>query len=165
MSWSRICSVSIAVILLIGIASIIPAMAGETVKLKATCTSVNTKWHQIEVGDVEGHVVAVFENKQVWVSEITGERSTAVSRGTMDFNTKTGQGTANGYSTMTYANGDKRFGSYEGKIVGKGRWKGTFTDIGGTGKYEGCKGGGTWESESLGRGISQILAEGERTFK
>ena len=165
MSWSRFCSFATAVTILIGIATINPVVAGETVKLKATCTSVNTKWHQVEVGDVEGHVVAVFENKQVWVSEITGERSTAISRGTMDFNTKTGQGTAHGYNVMTYANGDKRFGSYEGKIIGKGRWKGTFTDIDGTGKYKGCKGGGTWESESLGRGISHIVAEGERTFK
>ena len=165
MSRSRIYAVIIVLIMVFGLGTIDFSVAGETVKLKATASSVNTKWHQIEVGDVEGHVVAVFENKQVWVSEITGERSTAISRGTMDFNTKTGQGTASGYSTMTYASGDKRFGSYEGKIVGKGRWKGTFTDIGGTGKYEGCKGGGTWESQSLGRGISHLTAEGERTFK
>ena len=49
----------------------------EKVKIKATATSINTKWHQIEVGDVEGHVIAAFENTQVWTSEITGETLTS----------------------------------------------------------------------------------------
>ncbi len=142
-----------------------PALAGETVKYKATGTSINTKWHEIEVGYTEGHVVAVFQNTQVWVSEITGERVTAFSRGTMDLNKKSGQGTVKGYNVTTWASGDKRFGSYEGKMVGKGQWEGTYTDIGGTGKFDGCSGGGTWKSKSLGRGISHIESEGERTFK
>jgi hypothetical protein len=141
------------------------SLAGEKVKLKATATSVNTKWHEIEVGDEEGHVIAVLQNTQAWVSDITGERSTQFSRATMDLHKKTGQGTMQGYGVMTYSNGDKRFNKWEGKLVGKGIWKGTFTDIGGTGKYEGCTGGGTWESKSLGPGISQVVAEGERTFK
>lgn len=71
----------------------------------------------------------------------------------------------NGYNVMNFPNGDKRFGSYDGQISGKGRWEGTFTDIDGTGKYKGCKGGGSWESTSLGRGITQIVAEGERVFQ
>ena len=141
------------------------ALAGETVKIKASGTSINTKWHQIEVGDVEGHVIALFESKQVWVSEITGERTTAYSRGTADLYLKTGKGTMVGYSVMIFPGGDKRFASYDGKIVGKGLWEGTFTDIDGTGKYKGVKGGGTWKTESLMRGVSHIEAEGERTFK
>jgi len=164
MSGFRIYAVTIALIMVFGIGTVDFTVAGEKVKLKASGTSVNTKWQQIEVGDVEGHVVAVFENKQAWVSDITGESSTAVSTGTMDFNTKTGQGTMEGYSVMTYENGDKRFASYDGKIIGKGLWEGTFTDIDGTGKYKGISGGGTWKTNSLARGISHIVAEGERTF-
>ena len=165
MSRSRIFIVIIALTLVFGFIEIKFASAGETVKVKASATSINTKWHEIEVGDVEGHVIGLFQNTQVWVSDITGERITQYSRGTMDFNRKTGQGTMQGYSIGTYENGDKRFAKYDGKIVGKGQWKGTWADTGGTGKYQSTEGGGTWESKSLGRGISHVTAEGERTFK
>ena len=161
----RIFSMTIALIIVFGIGTIDCTMAGETVKIKSSGTSINTKWNQIEVGDVEGHVVAVFQNTQVWSVETTGETTTAFARGTMDLNRKTGQGTMEGYSIMTFPSGDKRFSSFEGKIIGKGRWKGTYTDMDGTGKYKGITGGGTWESKSLARGISHITAEGERTFK
>jgi hypothetical protein len=139
--------------------------AGETVKIKASGTSVNTKWHEIEVGDEEGHVIAVFQNTQAWVVEPDGIKTTQFSRGTMDLHKKTGQGTMQGYSIMTYPGGDKRYGSFDGKIAGKGKWEGTYTDMGGTGKFEGCIGGGTWKTQSLGPGISHIESEGERTFK
>ena len=142
-----------------------PALAGETVKTKATGTSINTKWHHIDVGDTEGHVVAVYQNTQVWISEINGERVTAFSRGIMDLNKKSGQGTMRGYSVMTGEDGEKRFSSYDGKMVGKGQWEGTYTYTGGTGKYDGSSGGGTWKGKSLGPGISHVEAEGERTFK
>jgi hypothetical protein len=166
MSKIRIYAVMIALTLIFGLVATNFVSAGETVKIKATATSINTKWHEIEVGDAEGHVIGLFQNTQVWVvNESTGEKSTQLSRGTMDFNRKTGQGTVQGYSIMTYASGDKRWGSYDGKIVGKGKWEGTWTDINGTGKYEGCKGGGTWTSQSMARGISHLTAEGERTFK
>lgn len=164
MFWSRICAVTIALMMLFG-SGINFTLAGEKIKTKASGTSINTKWHEIEVGDTEGHVVAVFENTQVWVSEISGERVTAQSRGTMDLQKQSGQGTMKGYSVMTWKSGDQRFGSFEGQIVGKGQWAGTYTDIDGTGKYKGCSGGGTWKTQSLGRGISHIEAEGERIFQ
>jgi hypothetical protein len=164
MSWSRIYAVAIALTMLFSLSTTY-SLAGETEKYKATATSINTQWHELEVGDVEGHVIGLFQNTQVWVYDETGEKATQYSRGMMDFNRKTGQGTMQGYGVMTYASGDKRFSKYDGKIVGKGQWEGTYTDINGTGKYEGCKGGGTWKSQSLGRGISHVTAEGERTFK
>ena len=165
MSKIRIYAVMIALTLILGLVSIKIVSAGETVKIKASGTSINTKWHQIEVGDEEGHVIAVFQNTQAWVVEPAGIKTTQYSRGTMDLHKKTGQGTMQGYSIMTYPGGDKRYASFDGKIAGKGKWEGTYTDLGGTGKFEGCKGGGTWKTQSLGPGISHIEAEGERTFK
>ena len=162
MTMSKLLSVFIVFVLILGTASIKNAAAGE--KVKATCTSINTKWHQIKIDDVEGHVIAVYENKQVWVSEITGVRTTAVSKGVMDFNIKNGQGTMKGYTVMTYPDGDKSFTSYEGKRVGKGISKGTYSYQGGTGKYKGCTGGGTWEGKALERGIAHVAAEGERIY-
>ncbi len=165
MSLYRICSVTTAIILFFGFVAIDCAVAGEKVKIKASGTSINTKWHEIEVGDADGHVIAVFQNTQAWTNDTNGEKMTAYSRGTMDLHKNTGQATMEGYSIMTYPSGDKRYASFEGKIVSKGKWQGTFTDIDGTGKFKGCAGGGTWESESLGPGISQIVAERERTFQ
>jgi hypothetical protein len=165
MSKSRIYAAVIALIMIFGFSTMDFVVAGETVKTKASGTSINTKWNEIEVGDEEGHVIAVFQNTQAWVLEPDGATTTQFSRGTMDLHKKTGQGTMQGYSIMTYPGGDKRYASFDGKIAGKGKWEGTYTDIGGTGKFEGCKGGGTWKTQSLGPGISHIEAEGERTFK
>jgi hypothetical protein len=164
MYWYRVFPVAIVVVVLFGLGAN-QTLAGEPVKYKASGTSINTKWHEIEVGDTDGHVIAVFENKQVWVSEITGETAIAHSRGTIDLNKKSGQGTMRGYNVTTWENGDKRYGSYEGKLMGKGQWEGTYTDMGGTGKFDGCSGGGIWRSKSLGPGISHLESEGERTFQ
>ena len=50
----------------------------------------------------------------------------------------------------------------EGKPVGKGHWKGIWRVLKGTGTREGEKGGGTWDSYSMGRGQpSYIEVAGE----
>ena len=77
----------------------------------------------------------IVENRQVWSTDDTDEKSTAFSSGLMDFNPKTGIGTFRGYSVRTYMNGEKWFSRFEGKPAGKGRWEGTYTYNGGTGKY------------------------------
>jgi hypothetical protein len=148
-----------AVLFVFGIVMIDYAMAGEKVKLHAT--SVTTKMHQMEVGDEEGHVIILSESKQVYFNEKTGEKETRVGINIMDINLKTGKGTLKGYGVMTSPNGDKRFTISEGKPVGKGHWKGTYTYTKGTGKLEGIKGEGTWDSYSLAPGISYIEVEGE----
>jgi hypothetical protein len=156
---SKLFTVSTVVLFVFGIAMIDCAVAGEKVKLHGT--SVTTKWHQMEVGDEEGHVIAVSESKQVYFNEETGEKLVRVGKNIMDINLKTGKGTYKGYGVMTSPNGDKRFTITEGKPVGKGLWKGTYTYTGGTGKFEGIKGGGTWNSSSLAPGISYLETEGE----
>jgi len=60
---------------------------------------------------------------------------------------------------------DLKFLKYEGKPVEKGHSKGTYTFIGGTGKFEGITGGGTWESKSLSPGVNYNEAEGERVYQ
>ena len=142
-----------------GITMLDCAVAGE--KSKWHGTSVATKWHQLEVGDEEGHVIAIYEAKQVYFNENTGEKMVSITNNTMDFNLKTGQGTVKGYGMSTFPNGDKTFRMHEGKPVGKGHWKGTHSYIKGTGKYEGIKGGGTWDSYSLAEGVSYIEVESE----
>ena len=164
MSWSRICSVFSVLVIIFGMVTFDDTIAGEKEKIKSTGTSVNVKFNKIDIGNEDGHAVAVYENKLLWIDEMNGEKVTGISRGTMDFNYKAGKGIVRGYSETKMPNGDTVFSSYEGKMVGKGQTKGTFTYIGGTGKYEGCTGGGTWESQSLAQGVSHIKAEGERIY-
>ena len=80
------------------------AMAGEKVKAHGASTTV--KWEQIEVGDVKGHVIAISESKQIYINELTGEKSTSVSIGLNDFNLNTGIGSGHGYGITTLKNGD-----------------------------------------------------------
>ncbi len=136
--------------------------AGEKVKMKWHGATYTVKWEQIEVGDEEGHVVAIYESKSIYINEITGEKTAGTSVNMMDINLKTGQGSVQGYGVSIDKDGDKSFRTHEGKPVGKGHWKGTWTIVKGTGKYEGIKGGGTWDEYSLGpQQQSYLEIEGE----
>jgi hypothetical protein len=161
MSWSKIISATAVIIFVFGISMIDCVVAGEKQKIKSHGASVTGKWEQIEVGDEEGHVLVVYDSKQIYFNEITGERSAGPSVNTMDINLKTGQGFVRGYGSTTDKDGDKIFRTHEGKPVGKGHWKGTFIWVKGTGKYEGVKGSGTWDSYSLAPGQSYVEVEGE----
>lgn len=139
------------------------AVAGE--KIKHHGPGVSTKWQQIEVGDEEGHVIAISETKQIYFDEKNGERFVSVASNVFDINLKTGQGNIKGYGISTYSNGDKTYRTHEGKPVGKGHWKGTWAFTKGTGKYEGVVGGGSWESKSLSPGMFYYDIEGEMKLK
>jgi hypothetical protein len=123
-------------------------------------TVVTTKYNLLEVDDEDGHVIAVTESKQVHFNKATGEKFPQVSKVILDFNYKTGQGTLKSYAVMTSPSGDKIFTEGKGSPVGKGHWKGTYVYIKGTGKYEGIKGKGTWETQSLAPQISYMESEG-----
>jgi hypothetical protein len=159
MSWSKIFTVITVVLIIFGIATINNAVAGE--KYKWHGTSIGVKWEQIEVGDEEGHVIGISESKQIYINETTGEKTTSVSIGLMDINPKKGQASGHGYGVTFYKDGAKSFRSWEGKAVGKGHWHGVWSAIKGTGKYEGIKGGGTWDQYSLAPQHSYMEVEGE----
>ncbi len=148
------------ILFILGIVMIDSAGAGE--KFKGTATSVRTKWHPINVDDEEGHVIAVYENTNVYSKNENGETPTGISKGTIDMNVKTGKGTMKGYVVSTNPNGDKLFARTEGRLIGNGQAEGTFSYVGGTGSLEGVKGSGVWKSKSLAPGISFLEMEGER---
>ena len=159
MSASKIISTTVAIIFFWGIYTLDCAEAGE--KVKAHGASFTVKWEQMEVGDEEGHVIAIYEQKQIYIDEITGERTPSTTIGILDLNTKTGEGSGNGYGVSFYKGGDKTFRSWEGKSVGPGHWHGTYKVIKGTGKYEAIKGGGTWDSYYVAPQQSYMEVEGE----
>jgi hypothetical protein len=153
-------SLSIVTLFVFGIVTIDCAWAGE--KVKGNATSVRTKWHPIEVGDEEGHIIAVYENTNVYFGNTSDEIPTGLSTGIVDMNVKTGKGTLNGYVVTTYPNGDKLYSKTEGQMIGNGQAEGTALYIGGTGNFEGVKGSAVWKSKSLAPGISFLEIESER---
>ena len=51
----------------------------------------------------------------------------------------------------------KTITTHEGLPAGKDHWKGTWTYVSGTGKYEGVKGSRIWDSYSMGQGQPSLL--------
>ena len=129
---------------------------------KATGVSVQTKFHPIKVEDEEGHIIAVFENTQVYTDSDTGEKSVGTGKGLLDMNVKTGKGTLKGYTVRTFTNGDTYVSEWEGKPVEKGISQGTYKIVKGTGTLEGLTGEGTWKTKSLAPGVSIGEFEGVR---
>lgn len=160
MSWIKNITLIAFIIFVFSLSLLEFALAGEKIKLHGS--SFITEWQQLEVGDTEGHVMAIFKAKQIYLNEINNEKFTSSEVNTMDINLKTGQGSVKGYGVSEYMNGDITTRKYKGRSVGKNHWKGTWTFVKGTGKYDGVEGGGTWDSYSMGRGKpSYIEVEGE----
>ena len=157
---SKIFALFTFILFVLGIGVIDYAVAGE--KFKGTATSVRTKWHPIKVDDEEGHIIAVYENTNVYSKNKNGEIPTGIGKGMIDMNVKTNKGTMKGYVVSTNPNGDKLYTRTEGQLIGNGQAEGIFSYVGGTGNLEGVKGSGVWKSKSLTPGISFIEIEGER---
>ena len=157
MSWSKMVAVSTAVLFIFGFAVINSAFAGE--KMKWHGTGITDVWEQIEVGD--GHVVGIYKSKQIYINETTGEKTHSANIGLMEINPKKQQASGHGYGIGFNKDGSKVLRTWKGGAVGKGHWKGSWTVVGGTGKYEGATGGGTWESFDIAPGHSYLEVEGE----
>ena len=157
MSWSKIVAVSTVVLFIFGFVMIDSAFAGEKVKWHGT--GITTVWENIEIG--EGHVVGIFKSNQIYINETTGEKQSSVSIGVMEINPKMKQISGHGYGISFYKDGSKTLRTWEGKAVGKGHMKGTWTVVGGTGKWEKATGGGTWDSFAVAPQHSYYEVEGE----
>ena len=136
--------------LVVGIVALADAVAGEKGKGRAVFNS--TKWQQIEVGDVEGHIVAVCEAAGVF-TVLEGDKfadGAAIRQvGLYDINTKTRTGTIRGYNEVTSLDGAKAYEEWEGQRLPDGGAQGRFAWVRATGKWEGVKFWGSWKSQRL----------------
>jgi len=128
-----------------GVTLVGDALAGEKFKLRTVKYSV--KWEAIDVGDEEGHAVAIQEAKGI----VSNREGKPFGEGwlhryvaTLDMNYKTEFGLGHWYEEVTDPAGDKYYYAGEGNRVTKATWKGTYTITKGTGKFSGIKGNGTW---------------------
>jgi hypothetical protein len=143
-NWGIICILLIAVWLL---APATTAIAKKE-KFKARSVSQISKMHVIKVGDVEGHIIAVYERRGL--AFFDGEVATFLNRAMYDM-TK-GKGTAEGYVTYTFEDGSTTISKFQGTLApSEGKRitaEGTFIFIGGSGRFEGIKGDGKWTAKS-----------------
>jgi hypothetical protein len=159
---SKLSIVIAVIVFVLGLANLDGAIAGEKRQIKSHGASYTTTVNQIEVGDEEGHIILIFENATVFFDEARGEKFTDRGVGFMDINpNKPAEMYMTGYGVHTNKDGDKMTRSYKGKPVAKDQWKGVFTITGGTGKYEGVSGSGTWTSNRLTPKQSYVEVEGE----
>jgi hypothetical protein len=111
-----------------------------------------TKMETMEVGDVPGHVLGIAQQSGLAFFS-TGE--IAKKAATFHFDLMKGKGTFVDYSLYTDQDGSTRFIKSVGTAgpVGDGKKfviEGEFECIGGTGRYEGFKGTGTFKGERIG---------------
>ena len=140
----------------IGIFLVGNALAGMHVKGRVVSHSI--KWQQIDVGDQDGHVVAIVELKGIttnmegkWFIDGWSYHEWSL----LDINLKTGLGTGNGYGDVTDRDGNKCYLTWEGKAFpggkfGNGYWEGTWKYIKGSGKFVGIQGGGPFHVTLVG---------------
>ncbi len=150
MSKSKIVGMMALIAFAVSIFLVSNAVAGE--KGKARAVFSNTKWQQIEVGDVEGHIVAVSEAVGVCtILEGNKFADGAVIRsvGLYDINTKSRTGTMRGYNEVTSLDGGKAYEEWEGQRLPDGTSQGRFTWVRTTGKWEGVKAWGTWKGQRV----------------
>ena len=136
------------------------ALIGNALAEKVKCQNIYhvVKWEQVNVGDQDGHVVAVYEVKGITTNLEGKSFLNGVSyheTSLCDVNLKTGEGSGQGYFDQTDRDGDKSYGTWEGKHLqggkfGTGYWTATWKVIKGTGKFQGMQGKGTAEGYSIG---------------
>jgi hypothetical protein len=150
MSKYRIFAFIALITLAFGVALVGNALAGE--KVKGRIAAYNVKWEQVQVGDEEGHVLAVVEDKGIsfiLMGRMLPDGMLYRDVTLLDSNLKTWVGSHVTYSEYTDRDGDKYYSMQKGKLVGKGGWEGEWAYIKGIGKFEGIQGKGTWVGLTL----------------
>lgn len=111
----------------------------------------------IKIGDVENHFIGTYQYEGVNIVD-GGEVATSVNNGIFDFTN--GLGTYSGYAIFTFSDGSTYTIKYEGafKMTDKGKVnEGTTKFVGGTGRFEGVTGKGTFQSKAYNKGKMSIV--------
>jgi len=114
------------------------------------------KMETMEVGDVPGHVVGVIDQPGlVFVTKGPFAGEIGTRKGTTLIDSVKGKGTATTYLTYTFPDGStqsiKATGTFAALEGGKGVVsEGTWEVTGGTGRFEGWKGKGTFKADRPG---------------
>ena len=120
----------------------------------------------VEVGDRPGHMLVVMKYSCTWPTaiEMAGEKAKRYTAAiTADVTGEKSQD--RGYVVVTMENGDKAFVRIQGSGMAKGNGahsgEGTWSYAGGTGKFKGLKGKGTYKSSGATADTTDDQIEGE----
>jgi hypothetical protein len=124
--------------------------AGETVKFRSKHINVATRFDTIEVGDVKGHVEAIFTAKGVgYRYEGPAEDPYKIEIWGIGDYKGDGTGKEIGYGKFIFADGSYYYEQWNGNVSGSSD-TGTATYYGGSGRFEGMKGGSKFDCVLLG---------------
>lgn len=117
---------------------------------------INQKVETTEVGDVPGHVVGFIEQPgMIFITKGPFSGEIGTRKGTTYFDTVKGKGTITSYLVYTFKDGStmslKATAGSTTPVEGGGvTFEGTYEMTGGTGRFEGMKGKGTYKGERIG---------------
>lgn len=142
--------------------------AAERGKVTGRLVLYATSFQSIPVGDVEGHIIFLFEAKGIGFWEPWGA---ALLKNSATGDRTKGLGPAESYEIYTFPGGSTITTKSKGEATsagtgktGTGGGEGTWTFLGGTGKFQGIQGGGTFKWWVLGPGQWYSDFEGEYTL-
>ena len=140
----RMAHPAVVAVLMLGLVSVAPGAEAGEISRSGQSFHHKSKFEPVEVGDVEGHIVAVYEEEGI-VTFSDGQVAEFKNSGTLDY--VNWEGVHRGYHTVTFKDGSTHTTRYEGtsKKTPEGRvTTGTHTYVGGTGKFSGIKGEGSY---------------------
>jgi hypothetical protein len=114
------------------------------------------KGEKMEVGDVPGHVVGVSETTGlIFITKGPGSGEIGMRKAITSFDSVKGKGPFTGYYGYTFSDGSTMFTKAIGTATSvdggkRATYEGTYEVIGGTGKFAGMKGKGTFKGEGVG---------------
>jgi hypothetical protein len=131
---------------------LVPKIHAADEKMTGRMVIHNIKTETIEVGDVPGHILGVAQQTGL-IFYSTGEIARKTNTDTFDY--VKGKGTFVEYTVHTHQDGSTIFtkgGGTATPVDGgkKTAFEGTIECTGGTGRFEGFKGTGTFKGERLG---------------
>jgi len=137
-----------------GVVLVSDALAGEKIKVQARNVFHLTEVTSHPVEDVEGHVMILYKGEGVELLK-GGELVSTLNRGYLDY--IKGKGPFHGYTTSTYRDGSTIVSKWQGdatvsewkeegsdKVLVIRSGKGTNIFVGGTGRFKGIEGRGTF---------------------
>ncbi len=137
-------------VIILGVFTAMSVAAAERVSEKYRIVYHFFKVERIEVGDLPGHVIGVADGRGL-ISFDTGEVATQLIKLLFDYTN--GSGPNQSYSVTTFEDGSTSIAKSQGTTTalpsGVSTFKGAYTYIKGTGRFEGIKGTGSFTGKRM----------------
>jgi hypothetical protein len=138
--------------MLLSVMVLLPGLSSADEKMTGRIVNHSLKTETIEVGDVPGHILGVAQQTGL-IFYSTGEIATTMNTAYFDY--VNGKGTFTNYRVTTFQDGSTLFAKGGGTAtpVDGGKrtvFEGPVECTGGTGRFEGFKGTGTYKGERVG---------------